>query len=128
MEYIFVYGTLLKQFNNEVLKPIQAYLHVAGSGSIKAELYNLGEYPGLVESASASQIVKGEVYNIQEPGKVFEVLDEYEGDEYKRKRKLVRLNDSKTIRCWVYVYRQKLSPEHKRIMNGDYLAFIRNEG
>jgi gamma-glutamylcyclotransferase (GGCT)/AIG2-like uncharacterized protein YtfP len=128
MEYVFVYGTLLKHFNNEVLQPIQTYLQEVSIGLVKAELYDLGQYPGLVEITGAAHTVKGEVYSVAEPDKVFAVLDEYEGEEYERKRKLIRLNDSKTIRCWVYVYRQKLSPEHTRIMNGDYLAFIRNKG
>jgi gamma-glutamylcyclotransferase (GGCT)/AIG2-like uncharacterized protein YtfP len=128
MEYVFVYGTLLKHFNNEVLQPIQTYLQEVSIGLVKAELYDLGQYPGLVEITGAAHTVKGEVYSVAEPDKVFAVLDEYEGEEYERKRKLIRLNNSKTIRCWVYVYRQKLSPEHIRIMNGDYLAFIRNKG
>ena len=128
MEYLFVYGTLLKHFNNQVMKPLQPDLQFAGTGYLKGELYDLGEYPAFVEKAAVSQTVTGEVYLIAQPEKVFTILDEYEGEEYSRKIKLVRLDTNKNIRCWVYVYRQKPSPGHTKIISGDYLAFSRNKG
>ena len=128
MDYLFVYGTLLKHFDYEVLQPLQKFLQFKGNGSLKGELYNLGDYPGYIEKAGALHNVKGEVYLITNPEKVFITLDEYEGKEYSRKRKLVRLNANKNIRCWVYVYRLKPKPEYEKIMSGDYIAFIRNKG
>ncbi len=128
MDYLFVYGTLLKQFDHEVLQPLQKLLHFEGNGSLQGELYNLGEYPGFIETGKGvSENVKGEVYLILNPEEVFTALDRYEGEEYSRKQKLVRLN-TKKIRCWVYVYRLTPNPEHEKIMSGDYIAFIRNKG
>jgi gamma-glutamylcyclotransferase (GGCT)/AIG2-like uncharacterized protein YtfP len=127
MDYLFVYGTLLKQFDNEVLRPLKAQLQLAGQGLLKGKLYDLGQYPGYVEDALATGTVKGEVYHIEDAETVFSALDKYEGIEYSRKKKLVRLGDNKNIRCWVYVYQQKISAEHKRIMNGDYIVFYRNK-
>ncbi len=55
---VFVYGTLLngmsrsKSLNNSVFE---------GLGMIKANLYDLGSYPGIIES---NQSVYGEVYEI----------------------------------------------------------------
>jgi gamma-glutamylcyclotransferase (GGCT)/AIG2-like uncharacterized protein YtfP len=126
MEYLFVYGTLLKHFNIDVLKPLQDSLQLVSEATLKGKLFNLGAYPAYVESAEGS--VKGEVYSISEPHKVFEVLDEYEGEEYSRKLKWVRLNTGEKIRCWIYVYQLSPKPEHKIIMNGDYIAFISNKG
>ncbi|MFD1256261.1 gamma-glutamylcyclotransferase family protein [Mucilaginibacter terrae] len=127
MDYIFVYGTLLKHFENEVLKLLQYSLQLKVGGCIKGELYDLGQYPGFVEKAHNGQMVKGEIYHVLQPEKVFAILDEYEGEEYSRKKKLVRLDTHKNIRCWVYVYRQKPGPGHKKIISGDYLAYIRNK-
>jgi gamma-glutamylcyclotransferase (GGCT)/AIG2-like uncharacterized protein YtfP len=126
MEYLFVYGTLLKHFNIDVLKPLQDSIQLVSGATLKGKLLNLGEYPAYVESTEG--YVKGEVYRIVEPHKVFEVLDEYEGEEYSRKLKSVRINREEKIRCWVYVYQLSPKPEHEIIMNGDYIAFIRNKG
>jgi gamma-glutamylcyclotransferase (GGCT)/AIG2-like uncharacterized protein YtfP len=129
MDYLFVYGTLLRHFDHKVLQPLQKFLQFEGNGSLHGELYNLGDYPGFVENANGfAGNVKGEVYLILNPDEVFAVLDEYEGEEYNREKKLVRLDTNKKIRCWVYVYRLKPTPEHEKIMSGDYIAFIRNKG
>lgn len=127
MDYLFVYGTLLAHFDNEVLRPLKAQMQLAGNAEVKGELYDLGRYPAYMESNQATATVKGEVYQVKDAKMVFAVLDEYEGDEYSRKRKMVRLNPHKNIRCWLYVYQQKPAPEHTRIMNGDYIAFYRNK-
>lgn len=126
MEYLFVYGTLLKHFDIEVLKPLKDKLQFVNEATLPGTLLDLGEYPAYLESAAGK--VKGEVYRMAETQKVFEILDEYEGDEYSRKQQWVRLNTEEKVRCWVYVYRLKPQPEHKIIMNGDYVAFIRNKG
>jgi gamma-glutamylcyclotransferase (GGCT)/AIG2-like uncharacterized protein YtfP len=128
MDYLFVYGTLLKQIDHKVLQPLQQCLKFKDNGFLKGELYNLGDYPGYIEKAGLSEYVRGEVYLVTDPEKVFTVLDEYEGKEYSREKKLVRLDNNKKIRCWVYVYRLKPTPEHEKIMSGDYIAFIRNKG
>jgi gamma-glutamylcyclotransferase (GGCT)/AIG2-like uncharacterized protein YtfP len=126
MEYLFVYGTLLKHFDIEVLKPLKDKLQFVNEATLPGTLLDLGEYPAYLESTAGK--VKGEVYSMGETQKVFKVLDEYEGDEYSRKQQWVRLNTEEKVRCWVYVYRLKPQPEHKIIMNGDYVAFIRNKG
>ena len=126
MEYLFVYGTLLKYFNNEVMQSLKNSLEYLSHGELQGRLIDLGEYPALIEDTTGN--VKGEVYRVADTDKVFEVLDEYEGEEYSREKKLVRLDTNNKIRCWVYVYRQKPKPEHEKIMSGDYIAFIRNKG
>ncbi|MVN92444.1 gamma-glutamylcyclotransferase family protein [Mucilaginibacter aquatilis] len=127
MEYIFVYGTLLKTFNAGVMRSVQEYLHFEGKGSILGQLYDLGQYPGLVEVASATDTITGEVYRTNNAQAVFAVLDEYEGDEYNRVVKTVKLGNQKEINCWVYVFIQELHPSHIKIINGDYLAYIRDK-
>jgi len=125
MEYLFVYGTLLKHFNNEVMQSLSNSLEFVSHGELQGMLIDLGEYPAFVEDTRGT--IKGEVYRIANTDHVFEVLDDYEGEEYNRKQQWVRI-DEKEIRCWVYVYQLAPKPEHEIIMNGDYIAFIRNKG
>jgi gamma-glutamylcyclotransferase (GGCT)/AIG2-like uncharacterized protein YtfP len=126
MECLFVYGTLLKSFDHEVIRSVGHHLQLNGPGTLMGRLYDLGDYPGYVEAADG-YLIQGEVYQVKEPQKVFNVLDEYEGEEYVRKRLIVQLNGSEDIRCWVYVYQDTLPPQCKEIINGDYIAFVSNK-
>lgn len=126
MECLFVYGTLLKHFDHEVIRPLAPYLQHSGSGLVKGRLYDMGSYPGLVEDPNGYDVY-GEIYRVTEPQRVFAELDEYEGSEYIRRKMMVRSSDNEQIRCWVYLYQDALKPKHKEIINGDYLAFVRNK-
>lgn len=130
MEYLFVYGTLIKDFKHKVRQQIEAELNFISKVTVKGALYDLGNYPGLVETQTGE--VKGELYGTTNPEKVFEVLDEYEGlhdeqPEYKRKQMAVQLPDGITVKSWIYVYSQPLQPGHNKIKEGDYIAYIRNK-
>lgn len=127
MDYIFVYGTLLKHFNAGVMRSVQEHLHFEENGSVKGQLYDLGQYPGLVEVADATPTVIGEVYRVNNLQEVFTVLDEYEGEEYDRIKKTVKLQNGKEIACWVYIFVQDIHPSYVKIINGDYLAYIRDK-
>ena len=58
--------------------------------------------------------VWGDVYLIDP--KVLDQLDEFEGDEYIRKK----IRTSTDLNCWVYIYKDDVS-NHKEIINGDWL-------
>ena len=131
MEHLFVYGTLLNHFKNDTLLAVEKFLKFKSNGYLKGNLYDLGEYPAVVEDAGTSEKVKGEIYLINNPEKVFDILDEYEGvnevePEYKRKKKVVTLNEGKKIKSWVYVYKKQLEPSLKKIVGGDYISFMKN--
>ena len=83
MEYLFVYGTLLKHFNNEVMRNLNNSLEFVSHGELQGKLIDLGAYPAYVEDTIGQ--IKGEVYGIADTKKVFEILDEYEGEKYSRK-------------------------------------------
>lgn len=130
MEHLFVYGTLLNHFKNDTLLSIEKFLKFKSNGYLKGKLYDLGEYPAVVEDADTLDNVKGEVYLINNPDKVFDILDEYEGvndveAEYKRKKKLVTLSEGKNIKSWVYVYKKQIEPNLKKIVGGDYVSFMK---
>jgi gamma-glutamylcyclotransferase (GGCT)/AIG2-like uncharacterized protein YtfP len=130
MEYLFVYGTLLKDFNHKARQPVEEHLQFISKATIKGALYDLGNYPGYVEEPDGE--VKGELYLVSEIDKVFEVLDVYEGlfddePEYIRKKIAVELPGGEEIESWIYIFQQQLRPEHKRIIDGDYIAYV-NKG
>ncbi len=129
MEHLFVYGTLRKAFENDILRPILPYIKFQGIGFLKGKLFDLGEYPAVIESSSDSEKVKGEIYEIKDPEIVFNVLDEYEGvndvtAEYSRRKKIVSFTKGKRIKSWVYIYNQSFHSKLNQIKDGDYLAFI----
>jgi len=130
MEYIFVYGTLLSSFKIEQFQQIEEHLQFISKATIKGALYDLGNYPGYVEVPEGE--VQGELYLVSEIDKVFEILDVYEGlhndePEYIRKKIAVRLPEGEEIDSWIYIFQQQLRPEHKRIIDGDYIAYV-NKG
>lgn len=128
MTYLFVYGTLLSHFNNEVLKPIAALMQYEGQGKLKGRIFDLGAYPALTMSETESADVHGEVYKLASNKEVFAALDEYEGEEYCRELHSVQLDGGKIIRCWVYIYQPEPDKNVIQIISGDYLAYIRNRG
>jgi gamma-glutamylcyclotransferase (GGCT)/AIG2-like uncharacterized protein YtfP len=130
MEYLFVYGTLLKDFKHTARLPVEEHLQFISKATIKGALYDLGNYPGYVEGPAGE--VNGELYLVSEIDKVFEVLDPYEGlfddePEYIRKKLAVQLPGGEEIESWIYIFQQPLRPEHKRIIDGDYIAYV-NKG
>jgi gamma-glutamylcyclotransferase (GGCT)/AIG2-like uncharacterized protein YtfP len=132
MEYLFVYGTLLREIGHEVIQTIAANLKFGDCGHLSGELYDLGAYPALVEASSDADTVKGEVYIVTDAHRVFDMLDEYEGvnDEpplYSRELKTVVLDNGGEVESWVYIYQQPLSANNKKILNGDYIAFLKGE-
>ena len=131
MEHLFVYGTLLRDVQNDVFKSVKPLLTFEDEGYVKGRLFDLGEYPAVVERG-LNTTVKGEVYLIEDPDKVFNILDDYEGihdpePEYNRKKKIIRLSEGKNIKSWVYLYAKPINKSIKMIEGGDYLAFIKGK-
>jgi gamma-glutamylcyclotransferase (GGCT)/AIG2-like uncharacterized protein YtfP len=89
-----------------------------GAGTVRGELYNLGEYPGLVLRRDTTSLVKGELYEISAAWleSTLRVLDEYEGlgvgsplpHEYRRELVTVTLGDGRQLQAWAYVLNRSL--------------------
>jgi len=129
-----VYGTLREGYQQcTVKKEIERDLHYIGAGMINGLLYDLGKYPGAVEGNQREKII-GDVYRMNNPDRVLEILDQYEGysiaspnvSEFVRKESKVRLNEEKDIIAWIYWYnggyRDKIL-----IKNKDYLNYLGNK-
>jgi gamma-glutamylcyclotransferase (GGCT)/AIG2-like uncharacterized protein YtfP len=114
--HLFVYGTLLSGARHPMGARLQREASLVGAASVQGRLYDLGRYPGLVESADAGDIVHGEVYALDDPVSALPWLDAYEGirpdkaegNPYERVERAVRLGSGATLTAWVYLYRKSV--------------------
>lgn len=127
-EYLFVYGTLLKDFDSYMSKFLNRNSEFIGTGYFNGRLYQISWYPGAVLSDLPSEKVLGHLFKIYKKEKTFQILDDYEGigesaehpNEYKRVLIDAYLDSNVIINTWVYVY--NLPTTHlKLITSGNYL-------
>ena len=110
-EYLFVYGTLMSTAGHPMGQRLAREARRVSAASIAGRLYDLGKWPGLVDSDSIRDRVHGEVYQIANPAS-FRWLDAYEGileagatpSEYARVVRRIRLENGGEIAAWVYLY------------------------
>ncbi|MBI1941497.1 MAG: gamma-glutamylcyclotransferase, partial [Acidobacteria bacterium] len=108
-DLLFVYGTLRRGFSrHKILRRLGA--KSAGRGSIRAELFDLGEYPGAKPFARLSARVVGELYAVPDREGAFKVLDATEGFQphapesslFRRETVEVTLHNMRRVVAWVY--------------------------
>lgn len=128
-QYLFVYGTLLMS-GNEFADYLQAHCKLIGQGKFKGRLYNAGEYPGAIADASTDQYVYGRIYLIDNPQKVLDVIDRYEGiganepHPHEYTRELIKvIKDDEVITCWAYLYNWPVN-RLIQIAGGNYVQYI----
>lgn len=109
---IFVYGTLQKKYANAIDIIGDNELRFLGNGKIQGELYDLGDYPGVIEKLGT--YVYGEVYQLADPGIVLSKLDEYEEFDSKNPNSLfvrritnVIMEDGSIILAITYFYNKR---------------------
>ncbi len=82
-----------------------------------ARLYNLGRYPGLVETGNPDHVVRGELIGLKNPQLTLLWLDDYEGlvsgdhdqNEYARVERDVRIDGGTERPAWVYVFLREVA-------------------
>lgn len=127
-EYLFVYGTLLKDFESYMSKFLEKHSEFIGTGYFDGKLYEISWYPGAVLSTVSTEKVYGHIFKILNNKKTFQVLDDYEGigqttkhpNEYKRVLIDAYLDSKETIKTWVYIYNNS-TENLKLIPSGNYL-------
>jgi len=116
--FLFVYGTLQSTFTrNRFARRLKREGILLGKAKIPGRLYGLKRYPCLRPAQAAEDWVHGEVYRLPRPKATLAVLDAYEASDYRRVRRTVTLDDSRQIRCWVYLF-SKAVPRHRRVASG----------
>ncbi len=133
---LFVYGTLMPTACDRLGHTARERLSSSGAwrgaASLQGILYDLGGYPGLVETADHATAVSGAVIELRDPAHVFLWLDIYEGidpqrpetSEYKRVVRHVSHGHAGLLAAWVYIYIRSPDPA-KRIAGCSWLKHIK---
>lgn len=125
---LFVYGGLLKGMT---LSPFIEGAKYLGPAYIKAKIFFLGQFPGIV---SGNDTVFGELYELKKnelPG--LDKIEDYHPDNIKKSsyvRKQVEVNTlpiGAKINAEAYFYNRPIQKEHIYIAHGDYRRFIYQE-
>jgi gamma-glutamylcyclotransferase (GGCT)/AIG2-like uncharacterized protein YtfP len=109
-ERVFLYGTLRPGHAPPEIAGTVSCLRRMGGGTIRAQWYDLGAYPGIVLDDAGAE-VRGEVFAVPD-GDTLERMDAYEGyyagdpeaSLFLRVRAMVALESGASEACWVYVY------------------------
>ena len=122
-DYLFVYGTLVRnsKHNSEFMLDKMEYV---GTGKIHGKMYDLGEYPGVIENNE--KYVYGEIYRAHDL-KILSAIDEYEGVDhiepqkglYIRKITNAILDHGKEIQVFAYFYNKSIK-NAKEIPSGKW--------
>ena len=131
-EYLFVYGTLRKDYDLKLKNKVSEDLQYVGQGKVGASMYDIGRYPGAVRSSAGDEVI-GDVFELTDTERVLRILDKYEGidpsgkpSEFVRKRGKIRLRNGKEVTAWVYWYNFDLSKKVK-IKQKNYLNYLKNK-
>ena len=124
--YLFVYGTLMQSNSHPMYQALIAGSEFICYGWITAQLYQIHDYPGVIESDAEQDKVYGEVYRLTDPG-LLAVLDDFETcsnafpepHEYRRKEIEVFISRTKSLQSWAYIYNHPVDPA-KRIRSGKF--------
>jgi len=124
-DYLFVYGTLRNDYNLKLKNQVAKDLEYVGQGKVKANLYDLGKYPGAIRENNNNEVV-GDVFLIENPDRTFKILDKYEGEKFTRNKNRIRLRSGKLIDAWIYWYNQ-IPKEKQKIKYKDYLNYLKSK-
>ncbi len=125
-DYLFVYGTLMQNSAHPMHRLLQQHSEFVCRGWIRAQLYQIHNYPGALLSNDDRDKVHGEVYRLTTPS-VLAQLDDYEEcsaafpepHEYQRLPVDVTINRAKHVTAWAYIYNYPVNP-HSRILSGRF--------
>jgi gamma-glutamylcyclotransferase (GGCT)/AIG2-like uncharacterized protein YtfP len=100
---LFVYGTLRRGSKIKIARLLHANSEFLGPARMHGRLTRSHPHRGVVQSSDPAAWISGEVFQLNDPGKLLPILDEYEGPDYKRTRVLVELDSGKQLRAWMYL-------------------------
>ena len=117
MDYpLFVYGTLRNGSEHAFARLLRETSDFVSKGRLRGSLYRVAAYPGWVEDSDG--FIEGDVFQPRDAGSLLRELDEYEGPEYQRVRRIID-TDAGPRECWVYLYVGPVEGS-ARIISGDW--------
>lgn len=130
--HVFVYGTLLPEFDHRIARAFHRAATVVGSATLRGRLYIVNGYPGVVAAPDARAQVHGVVYRLNEHN-LFRLLDAYEGYKantpeaslYVRRGAHVTLDTGQTMTATVYFYNRPVGG-CEEIKTGCYRSWLKN--
>ena len=126
IDHVALYGSLMSGLTGPDAPDVTGALKLIGPCLINGYLVDLNDYPGLVRSDDSSDVVKGELYRVNDK-RAFKLLDKFErydpsdsaGSLYIRR--LVRLREP-SVDAWVYIYNRSIEGR-ERIPGGDWRGY-----
>lgn len=124
--HVFVYGTLRPVLASGEPRLLVEALQEAGPATVQGQLYDLGDYPGLVAGPGT---VHGELLVIATAGELA-ALDAYEecgppAPLFRREQTAAQRPDGTSLVVWVYRYCRQVVGA-KLIPAGDYARYLRD--
>lgn len=131
MEYLFAYGLLRGEFESPMAGLMQQHAQRLGPAKLRAQLFDIGGYPGVILPNTDNQWVLGELFEVNTPESLWAPLDAFEGIgaefsqpfEYQRSLATVVTESGEQVQAWVYWYNWPVDKK-VRICSGDYLQRI----
>ena len=129
---LFVYGTLRRDVSRPQNEILSRYAFFFDYGYFRAQLFDLGNYPGTIVSNSRYNRVYGELWSLRDIRATLFVLDKYEGMnkcskmrnlQYRRMICRISSRHYGLVRAWVYILRRPNYPS-KLIPSGDYVLHL----
>ena len=131
--YLFAYGSLLSDAAPRYVRRILRGGCDLGAAYVNGNLYDLGDYPGLVLTHQGEERVFGKVFRLRNAQPGLHLIDRYEGyhEDDPAASEFLRIStdahllpDGRVISAWLYIYNNW--PRHsRRIRSGDYLRYLR---
>jgi gamma-glutamylcyclotransferase (GGCT)/AIG2-like uncharacterized protein YtfP len=127
-DLLFVYGTLRRGSGTEMHRRLAAEAEFVSPATFRGRLFLVGDYPGAALSDTATDIVHGDLYHLDQPETSLDWIDQYErcGDrfpapqEYIRRIAPVCLPDGSVRQAWLYLYNHPVEG-FTRLSSGDFL-------
>lgn len=133
-DYLFVYGTLKKGFNNALANELSSSQTFMGEGFFPGQLFSVSFFPGAVYIPESTEKVYGQVFKLtQNKDELIAALDHYEGylpdqpEASEFKRAIIPINlGQKVISAFVYLYNKDYST-HTPIPSGTFKPEMTNQ-
>ncbi len=120
-DLVFVYGTLMQEMSRHESMKENNFVCEA---TVNGELYNLGDYPGLI---SGNSTIHGELYKAMDIQVTLENLDRIEciDGDYPLFRRVIQQVNTNEGKVWAYVYHYARSTESlEKIDSGNWKRFL----